>query len=307
MSNEIMRYLFLGGGAIALYIFLKTLIPMFFGVNDTELHESRLRQLDFERESIAKAKASTSDDEQIRKFVEDFTTPIIKHVMPNVAYRKDLETLERNLKFADFDKYFTPAQYIVFILALRVIGTIVLCILLPFAWPPAVMAFVGLAIFPTMLFTNNVKNKKELLLLGFPEFINIAKSYLSSGMTFEKAVEESIVYVNKEWQELLKSYLINSQTLSRKESLQMMALDSNLFEVQEFMSLVQLNIEQGIDVKDSFERQYGKVKDLQKLAVLKKIESRKVWTIFVQAPVLLTIIGAFGLPMVESFSSLGGM
>jgi Flp pilus assembly protein TadB len=252
MSNEMMRYLFLAGAVISLYVLLKTAIPMFFGVNSTELYESRMRQLDFEKESIARAKLSTSEEEQIRKFIDDFTAPIIKHVMPNVAYRK----------VADFDKYFTPVQYIVFILALRVIGTIILCVLFPFAWLPAVMAFVGLVIMPSVLFTNNVKNKKESLLLGFPEFINIAKSYLSSGMTFEKAVEESIVYVNKEWQELLKNYLINSQTLSRKECLRALAQNANLFEVQEFMSLVQLNIEQGIDVKDSFESfwsSYGRI------------------------------------------------
>lgn len=305
MPAELMKYVLYGCSVLAFAWFLNGFIPYLFGYGDMGIHKERMKQLDFNREKI-KSKDET-DVEQIRKLVNDITTPLIKHVMPNIEYRKDLETLERNLKFAGADKYVTATQYIVLIITGRAVGLGAFILFAPFALPMSFLWLFAFAVFPPMLFSNSVKNKKEVLLLGFPEFINISKSYLASGMSFEKAVEESIVYVNKEWQELLKNFLINSETLSRKECLEILAEESNIFEIKEFMSLVQLNMEQGIDVKDSFERQYGKIKELQNLAFIKKIEGRKIWTILVQGPVLLTILVAFGLPTFESMMNIGTM
>lgn len=306
MSPEIMKYILFIGAVVAFFIFLRDFIPMLFGVNDVELHNTRMKQLDFANERVRNGKSKT-EEEEIRKLINDITTPLIKHVMPNIEYRKDLDSLEKNLKFAGFDKYFTASQYIALIIAGRFAGLFAFIVFFPFAKPIAFLWLFALGIFPSFLFKNSVNNKKEVLLMGFPEFINISKSYLASGMTFEKAVEESIIYVNKEWQELLKRYLINSETLSRRECLTILAEESNIFEIKEFMSLVQLNMEQGIDVKDSFERQYGKIKDLQNLAIVKKIEGRKVWTVLVQGPVLLTILVAFGLPTFESMMGMGSL
>lgn len=305
MSAEFMKYVFYICAVSTFIMFVKSFIPYMFGYNDMGIHKERMKQLDFNREKI-KSKNET-ETEQLRKLVDDITAPLIKHVMPNVEYRKDLETLERNLKFAGADKYFTAPQYIAFIIAGRVIGISAFVLFAPVAIAISFLWLFAFAVFPSVLFTNSVKNKKEVLLLGFPEFINISKSYLASGMSFEKAVEESIVYVNKEWQELLKNFLVNSETLSRKECLEILAEESNLFEIREFMSLVQLNMEQGIDVRDSFDRQYGKIKELQNLAFIKKIEGRKIWTVLVQGPVLITILVAFGLPTFESMMNIGSM
>lgn len=306
MTSKLMQYICFGGSVFMFYLILKQIVPMMFGINDMSVHNTRMKQLDFAGERL-KSGMSQSEEEEVRKLVNDITTPLIKHVMPNIEYRKDLDTLEKNLKFAGFDKYFTAPQYIAAIMLARMVGVAAFIIFVPFAVPLACMWLIGLSVLPTFLFKNSVNNKKEILLMGFPEFINISKSYLASGMTFEKAVEESIMYVNKEWQELLKQYLINSETLSRKECISILAEDSNIFEIKEFMSLVQLNMEQGIDVKDSFERQYEKIKDLQTMAIMKKIEGRKVWTILVQGPVLITILMAFGLPTFESMMGIGSM
>lgn len=304
MSPGIMKYVFFALACLSAWFFVKDFVPRLFGISNLDNYNARMKQLDSVRVRNGK---SQSEEEKVRKFVNDITTPVIKHIMPNIEYRKDLETLEKNLKFAGFDKYFTPAQYVAGILLGRLIGLVAFVVFLPYAKPIAFLWLVGLGVFPSFLFKNSVKTKKEALLLGFPEFINILKSYLASGVTFEKGVEECIAYVNKEWQELLKDFLVNSETLPRKECLMKLADDSNLFEIKEFMSLVQLNSEQGIDVKDSFDRQYGKIKELQNLAIMKKIESRKIWTILVQGPVLLTILLAFGLPVVESMMGIGSM
>lgn len=306
MSIVIMRYVFYFLTVVSFYCFLKGFIPAIFGYTDMSVYNERMKQLDFNREKIGGNKKE-AEAEQIRKLVESIANPLIKHVMPNIEYRKDLESLESNLKFVGADQYITATQYIVLILAGRVVGVVAFALFAPLAIPMAVLWFFALAIFPSFLFSNSIKNKKESLLLGFPEFISISKSYLVSGMPFEKAVEESLIYVNKDWQELLKSFLVNSKTMSRKECLEKLAEESNLFEIKEFMSLVQLNMEQGIDVRDSFERQYGKIKELQNLAFIKKIESRKVWTILIQAPILLAILGAFGMQTFESMLNIGSM
>lgn len=296
--------LFLAG--FTSFVFFKGLIYYIFGIYDIENHNNRLKQLNSTGERLKKDTKKEEDIKQTKELIEKITAPIIRHVMPNISYKKDLSELEKNLHFAGADKYVTATQYTALVLLGRVVGFLLLVLLYPYNQMLAIMWFSGPAILPTLLFKNTIVNKKETILLGFPEFINISKSYLVSGMPFEKAVEESIFYVNKEWQELLKQYLINSETYSKKECLTMLAEECNSFEVKEFISIVKLNLEQGIDIKDSFDSQYEKIKDLQMLAIQKKIESRKVWAILVQAPVLLTILVAFGLPIADSMMNFTG-
>lgn len=299
-TYTMIKYICLGLVTFVSWFFFKNLIHYLFGIYDIDNHNSRVRQLDFSLDRKIGEDKKREEEKQLRELIDKVTAPIIKHVIPNVSYTKDLSTLEQNLRFTGADKYFTAIQYTAMILLGRVLGIMALVLLFPYSKFLAILWFFGPFVMPTLLFKNTIVNKKEVLLLGFPEFINISKSYLVSGMSFEKAVEESICYVNKEWQEILKRFLINSDTLPRKECLQILADDANSFEIKEFMSLVQLNMEQGIDIKDSFERQYEKIKDLQLLAIQKKIQSRSVWCILIQGPVLLTIFIAFGLPMANS-------
>lgn len=291
---------------IVSFFFFKNLVYYVFGIYDIENHKNRLKQLDFSGERRIGDKKKEEELNKTRDLINTITSPIIRHIMPNISYNKDLYELEKNLKFAGIDKYVTPAQYTALILLGRAIGFTAFVLLLPYNFILALLWFSGPAILPSLLFKNTVVNKKSVILMGFPDFINISKSYLASGMSFEKAVEESIYYVNKEWQELLKEFLSNSETYSRKECLTMLAENSNSFEIREFISIIKLNAEQGIDIKDSFDSQYDKIKDLQKLAIQKKIESRKVWAVLIQAPVLLTILGAFGLPVLDSMLGSGG-
>ena len=305
-TNSLYRYVCLILVVVTAWSFFRDLIYYLFGVYDIENHNNRLKQLDFTNERKIGDKKKEDNINQTRKLIEQITEPIIKHIMPNISYTKDFSALEKNIHFAGIDKYVTPIQYTALVLLGRVIGFTALVLLLPYNKMLALMWFTGPAVLPSLLFKNTIVNKKEAILLGFPEFINISKSYLISGMSFEKAVEESIYYVNKEWQELLKQYLINSENYSRNECLTMLAEECNSFEVKEFISMVKLNAEQGIDIKDSFGKQYEKIKDLQKLAINKKIESRKVWAILIQAPVLLTILVAFGLPIADSMMNFTG-
>lgn len=305
-TNTLYKYTCLLLVVVTSWSFFRDLIYYLFGVYDIENHKNRLKQLDFSDDRKFGDKKKENDIKQTRELIEKITEPIIRHVMPNIYGKKDLSSLEKSLKFAGADKYFTPMQYTALVLLGRILGVIFFIALYSTNALLACMWFIGPAVLPSFLFKNTIKNKQEVILLGFPEFINISKSYLVSGMSFEKAVEESIYYVNKEWQELLKQFLVNSENYSRADSLVMLAEDSNSFEVKEFITMIKLNAEQGIDIKESFDSQYDNIKDLQKLAINKKIEGRKVWAVLIQAPVLLTIIVAFGLPMVESMMNFTG-
>ena len=304
MNYALYRYLCLGLLGVVSFSFVKNLIYYISGVYDVENHNNRLKQLDYSNDRLKKNTDKQSNIEETKELIEKLTAPIIKHVMPNISNKKDYSELEKGLRFAGADKYMTTTQYIALILLGRIVGVTALLLLLPYNALMAFMWFAGPAILPSFLLKNTINEKKQKILLGFPEFINISKSYLVSGLSFEKAVEESIYYVNKEWQDLLKQYLINSESYSKKECLTMLSDSSYSFEVREFISIVKLNMEQGIDIKDSFNSQYDKIKDLQKIAIQKKIESRKVWAILVQAPVLLTILLAFGLPIFESMTGV---
>jgi hypothetical protein len=81
----------------------------------------------------------------------------------------------------------------------------------------------------------------------------------------------------------------------------------DIFEIQEFFSLVRLNIEQGINVKESFDGQREKVVDMQFEAMMGKIGQRQMMATVLQGPLLITMIVSFGLPVLYSmvnFTSL---
>jgi hypothetical protein len=68
-----------------------------------------------------------------------------------------------------------------------------------------------------------------------------------------------------------------------------------------------LNIEQGINVKESFDGQREKVVDMQFESMMAKIGQRQMMATLLQGPLLLTMILSFGLPVIYSmvnFTSL---
>ena len=80
------------------------------------------------------------------------------------------------------------------------------------------------------------------------------------------------------------------------EAIDRLCEEVNVFEVTEFFSLVKLNLEQGINIKESFESQTEKVKEMQMEVMLKKIGQRQMMAKAIQAPLLLCMFAAAGLP-----------
>ena len=277
------------GGAIVAFIFARSFFTLIFSMQNHGTHKERMKQLRRDGEE------EDDSDDTTAKVVDIVTKPIISYLLPKIkpsAY----EELERDLKFAGWDLYFTPHQFRATNLLLKVLGIVALFAFWPMGWFFALIFFGLLFFMFGFLFRNSIKNRQEALFGEFPEFIQIIQGYLMANIPLTKAVEETIPYVNEEWRGFLKDFVLNSNIHSVPEAIDTLCDDVNVFEVREFFSLVKLNLEQGINIKESFESQNEKVKEMQMEVMLNKIGRRQMMAKVVQAPLLLCMFAAAGLP-----------
>ena len=140
----------------------------------------------------------------------------------------------------------------------------------------------------------------------FPDFIRMTEGYLQAGIPLSQAVSETIKFMGDSWKDILRNFVIQCDTKSVSEALDYLKKEIDLFEVKEFVALVNLSLEQGGDVSESFTAQADKVKEIQIDIMRKKIEARKVMGMAIQGPLLLCNFLAFGLPIVEGMMNIGG-
>lgn len=276
-----------------------TIFTALFSLEHYKIHKKRLEQLKFDNKR-------TSDKEEVQKLINKITKPAITYILPFLKTRNEKE-LNRDLKLAGWSEYFNAKTYVAMNITLKIIGIIALILLLPYSKLFAVIWFLVFFVLFGFLFRNSLKEKKFKLLVEFPEFIRITQGYLTADLPFTKAIEESIAYVGDGWQPLLKNFVINCEVKSIEEAIEILVEEVNIFEVRELFALVKLNLEQGIDIKESFENQVDKVRDLQLMIFEDKIRKRQVMCMLLQAPILLCIFGAFGLPTIYSMIHLSSM
>lgn len=296
----IMKYIFMILGTICFLFFIRNIFMFLFSTENYSTHKKRLKQLQFNN------KEDLTEDEQTRAFIEKITRPVLKYVVPKMKVR-DTKELEKDLKLAKWDRYFNPSQYIAMNITLKIIGVIALILLIPVSIPFALIWFSAFFFLFGFLFNNSVKEAKEKLLAGFPDFIRITGGYLSADIAFTKAVEGSIPYVGESWRPLLQEFIVNCDIHSVEKAIDKLKDEVDVFAVKELLSLVRLNLEQGVDVRESFERQIDKVRELQLESIMNKIAKRQLLAMALQGPLLLTLIGAFGLPTFYSMTNLSSM
>lgn len=132
----------------------------------------------------------------------------------------------------------------------------------------------------------------------FPDFMRVMESFLSAGLPFTKAVEESIKYVGPDWQPILKKFVVEADVKSVTEALDGLRDDVDLIAVREFVAMVRLTIEQGGEAKESFSRQADKIREMQQDAIAIKIGKRETMGVLLTFPLLLAVIAVMGLPVV---------
>lgn len=297
--DMILSILLLVGGAITVFFFSKSFFGMMFSMDSDRQHQKRMRQLQFTEEGRKSADGTA-------EMIDSVTSPIIKYILPKLKMR-DKEALKRDLKMAGWDRHFTPEQFQAMSVILKIVGVVMGAILFNVAWQMALVWFVLPFFGFNFFFNNSLKEKKKKIFNEFPNFIRIIQGYLTAGIPLAKAVEEALPYMSPEWKVIMKDFVINTNLLSVQDAISKLNEEVDIFEIQEFFSLVRLNIEQGINVKDSFDGQREKVVDMQFEAMMDVIGKRQLMATVLQGPLLLTMIVAFGLPILYSmvnFTSL---
>lgn len=279
---------------IALFIFIKNIFTLFSTMNETKLYQQRLKSLNFERK----------EDADLKGIIDTATKPIISYILPHISIKKP-EQIEKDLKMSRWDKYMNVKQYIALKYALKLLGIIAFLIIYPQSSFMAVIWFVVLFFGLNFLMRNSANNRRQKLMNEFPDLIRISQGYISIGYPIAKAFEYSMKFVGEEWQEVLRDFVVTDNLSGIDKALDKLKEDVDVFEVREFISLIKFILEQGGDAKSGFESQANKIQSMLEDVLLLKIGKRKTMSIIIQAPLLLAIMAAFGLPTLQSMMNLG--
>lgn len=277
--------------------FVRNICIIVFSLENYNIHKKRLKEL---YKSTNKQKVDTAE------LVDTITKPIIKYLLPKINI-KNTEEIEKDLKLSGFNKYFSVKQFIAFRLGGQIAGVLVFLLLFKFSLPIAIIWSIILILGPSFLLSNTVSRKKEKLLSDFPDFIRITQGYLTAGMPFIISIQKSLKYVSPEWKPIIKEFIAISNTRGIEEALDYLKNAIDMFEVTEFVSLIELTLEQGGEIVNSFENQAQKILKMQKALVELKIQKRQAMGIIVQAPILLCCMMVFGLPTIYNMINMKGM
>jgi len=283
---------------IFFFLFIRNVLKLIFGMENDSIHKRRLKELNFDGSRIGQ-----SQDQETKAFLNKVTEPVVKYLLPNIK-TMDSEKLRQNLKFIEWDKWIDVPQFKALDIILKIVGVLLFFLLLNvhivFSIIVLVLMFFGLR----FMLRNSVANKKSLMFSQFPEFIRLTQGYLSAEMRLAEAIDNTIDFVGDEWKPYLKRFTINANLKDTKEALRILQEDIDIFEVKELLSLIRVAIDQGIDIKESFESQTEKVRSMQLEIVMRKIEKRKMMGVLLQGPLLLTIIIAFALPTINAMMNI---
>lgn len=292
-----LNVLFVLVGAVLFFFFSRSFFGILFSMDKHKNNQKRMRQLQFTEDG-------KKVNEDTKQTIEKITNPVIQYILPRFKMR-DKELLNRELKIAGWNDYFNAEQYVATSLILKAVAVVLGALMYQVAPFMGVIWFVIPFFGFTFFFNNSLKERQKKIFQEFPDFIRVIQGYLSAGVPLAKAVEEAFPYMSEDWKRIMKAFLINTNLMSLQDAIEKINDDVNIFEIQEFFSLVKLNLEQGIDVKESFSSQREKVMDMQFEVMLNKIGQRQLMATIIQGPLLLTIIVAFGLPTLDAMMNMG--
>lgn len=298
-ANDIIKIVMALIACISAFIFIKNLLNALTTNTNESLYKKRLKQLQFNQ------KRNSADDMDMQKLVETITTPVIKHIIPILNLSIDKVQIEKDLEMSQWNKIFTPLTFIAMNITLKIISVLALIILGQKSMPIAIIWFLVLFFGFKFLFKNSKNNRSFRLLCEFPDLIRITQGFLMSNMPLAKAFENTIPYIGQEWAPIIREFVINNEIYSQEECIDIISSKVDIFEVKELWSLIKLNAEQGIDVKECFTNQAEKVRAMQLEVMLNKIGKREMYSIAIQGPLLLSMIVGFGLPTLYSMTHLG--
>lgn len=282
---------------ITLFFITKNIFVMIFALENYNVHKKRLKQLQFSKKK---------EEADMSELIDKVTQPAIRYILPKLK-PKNLDQLEKDLKMAKWDKHFTPIQFRALSITLKIIGVIVGTILFNASTFMAVIWAVALIFGIDYLLRNSKVNRRQKLMMDFPDFIRITEGYLTANVPFAQAVAESIKYVGDEWKPILQDFVVECDIKSISEALDSLKSDVDLFEVREFVALVKLTLEQGGNASESFNAQADKIREMQLDIMAMKINKRQMMATALQGPLLLCIFAIMGLPLANSMTGFTSM
>lgn len=285
---NIVSILLIIGGAIAVYFLMRSMFLALFSMQNYDSHQKRLKELRFGKEKETK---------NGNELVETVTGPVIKYILPRLKPR-DLEEIENDLKMAEWDKAFTAQQYISMNILLKIVGIFVAILIVPKEPLIGIIFFIIFFFLFGFLFKNQVKENKKALFSEFPEFIQIIQGFLLAKIPMAESIEKTLPYVGQKWKPLLKELIVEIELYGMTKAINNLTEKIGIFEVREFFSLILLNLEQGINIEESFSSQNEKIEEMKMEVIMNKIVNREIMAKIVQGPLLLTMIIAFGLPTI---------
>lgn len=278
---------------LSIFFFTKNVFHLIFSMENYNIHKKRLKQLEM------KSRKETD----IKELIETITKPTIKYLFPKFKL-DDLDSIQRKLKMAQWDKFFNATTYKALNITLKIIGVILALLLFNVSWIMSVMWGFGFIFGINILLLNSIKNRREKLYMDFPNFLRITEGYLTANLTFLEAVSESIKYVGDEWVPILKQFIVHANIYNIETALQWLKDEVDMPEVKEFVSLVNLTLEQGGNAKDSFNAQADRIREMQESLIEIEVSKREAMSVLIQTPLIVCNLLVVGLPILDSVLNL---
>lgn len=283
---------------ILVIIFLRSVLTFIFGLENEGLNRSRLKSLNYKGSKIGQ-----SSEDGTREFLDQVSEPVIRYILPYIKI-KDKKSINDDIDFAGWGKYMRAEQFIALTIIMRVVGVILTLLTWNIFWPIALLLGSTLMVGLPFYLKMDVNDKKAKMLSEFPEIIRLMQGYLAASQTLTDSIEHTLPYVAENWKVALENFVKNSRTRSEKAALDMLKDEVHIPEIKEFTSLIRLSMDQGADMYEAFESQYGKIRSIQLTGLMAKIHNRKNMAIMIQFPILLMIFVAIGLPTVDQFMNM---
>ena len=298
MSNimkliETYPYLLYGSILITGVFLSGSLFRSMFNVKDESFKQKRNNQL-----NKVNLESSKKETDSTKRLIKNLSNPLYENYVKDHDYDEiKVDSLERKLRIAGWDKYMGPLEFLAFDMTLKAFGAFfAIFFLLLGSWQLSLIFLGVLGFLPRFLLNNSVTERAEKLTADFPDFISILGGYLQGGKDLIVAAEMTKKYLNKEWQDIIDKFVAIGRNQNQLDALEYLRDEVNVFAIQEIVSLLRLSIEQGIDPSEGIKQQYSVIREMYKDSMLSKIAKRKVFAFCVQGPVLLMSMVTFGLP-----------
>lgn len=160
---------------------------------------------------------------------------------------------------------------------------------------------------PDILLRGKIIKRREQVMEEFPDFIDVTRSYLSSGLSIYQTIKQVQEIAGPGMGELLKKLSAELEVHDQVTALRRFAQRAGLLEVQNFVVTIEQGINAGIPLKDIFLSQSQFMRELRKLSMKRKIRQKPTYMALVGGLLFINIFIIVGLPALLTIMAMRGM